>query len=284
MRTGRGAGGLLLLVAVAGMVAVAAWIRPPISGSPAAEPVPAPPAVGDCLLVDPADAVGPPTGPCTQRHLGEVVAVQPRAAVGPELSVCSTPGAVTYLGLQPDGTLDGTWSPATFVADRQIGPSRRQRAAGQQWTACVLVPALPAADTTYTGTARGAFAGGRLPQVYAVCAGTVLGERPMPCGRAHTVEVIGSTWVTGPVDRARLARGCADLVRRVTGLADPTAAGALTLSSEVVGWSSDGMTGDPADESVRARSTGTALCAVHASRELRATLVGIGDRPLPWER
>jgi hypothetical protein len=84
-----------------------------------------------------------------------------------------------------------------------------------------------------------------------------------------------------PIDPAQvqvLFHACEELITRVTGMVDPTAGGALTVSVEAIEA--------PGNEPQQPPAPTPGYCAIGTAggRLLSASLLGIGDRSLPWAR
>ncbi len=290
-------GGMLLLLVLAAAMLLPASAGRRTAGHPARVPASPPPSVGDCLTgdLDPGGSalvystVGPATatvGACADRSHGEIVAVAvdahdfPANGTGqPEPLACLAP-ARAYLGL-PGGSDDGGetapgvaasgWRPLAAGTVRLIGPDRMQYADGQRWVACALLPQ----DKPYAGSVRDAVFG-PAASAYSLCRerdGT--GYRAVRCAAAHTTELFGVA------SRAALqgdpTESCRALVAALTNATEPTRDGALSI--EIVRGTALSRTAadnpDPASELV--------VCAVTVpgDRRLTASLLGIGDRPLP---
>lgn len=248
--------GFLLVVAVTAAALVAAQVsHAPVAGYPAREPIPGPPAVGDCLL-DPTstqqhsqgDGLVYPwlrTGPCRGRRFGEVAGVltkqdllQPPASTSPNNDPYSAPCRAAVAGWlrmpTPGGVpVFGRWAPDLLaVATVLSGPSQLQRRSGQDWLACIAAAGGggPGGTATagYGATARDTFGGPGLPlPVFAYCMPTVNNFAMVHCSSPHSAERFGSTLSDhGPTETDRL--DCQALVQRLTGMTDPTASGLLT--------------------------------------------------------
>jgi len=178
----------VLLAAVVIVLAVAAGVRERVvPGDPTALPVPAAPQEGDCIQENPlaiADLF-PVTGPlpalrnsgCAGRRFGEVVSVGAGQADGVEVPMVAVEQcfrqAFAYLGLPAlPPVLDLPTGPAVAVQTALIGPDDRQRAAGQDWAACVvLLPIAIDADETITvdHSLRGAWDRPEDSRLFSVC-------------------------------------------------------------------------------------------------------------------
>ncbi len=301
---------LVLLAAL--LVLVVTALRPgPVAGTAAAEPVPGPPAAGECVSepVQQYPGYGGGTGqtyvypqltvaPCTGPRFAEVVSVldapaQPQiVAQGSSLNISDPNQAACrtavhdYLGtavtVDPAGVI---WSTVTTVEVSVTRPASRQEAAGQRWLACLAAargPTLPGQEPApYDGTLRDAIATGAARDRIGACATAPDLDTAYPaaaCSRPHTVQLLATTRdLPAGTPIATVSDGCRWTAERLTGLPDVTAAGALTVRVVV---SVDGrtVTGDvlPADAAV-ACGLGTV-----GGRTLGGGLVGLGAAPLPW--
>ena len=307
--------GLLILavVAVAALVA-AELLHPPVTGDASRAPIPGPPAVGDCLL-DPAVITAQSlivagskpswlrTGPCQGQRFGEVTAVLSDKDLPPSpASSSSTNGnnsngvtvpdpyrdlcriAVTaWIGLPtPDTPIVDRWLPDPAVGVVLSGPNPIQRAAGQDWTACIIAvnkwqTSIPdaavngtsgRATASYDSTTRAMFNPGPPLPAFAYCVPNRDNPEPVPCTTAHTVEVIGTETTNHPATAAD-RRGCHTLTQQLTAMPDPTAAGKLTIST----------TDDQAPTGPRHFLT--CLISTTGQHQLTGPLLGLKNRPIP---
>lgn len=248
---------------------------------------------------------------CGAPWYGEVVAVRSRADIlaglaasayrpGPD-DQCAA-GAAAYLG-RPDvadpaehWAAFGTWTTTLM-------PNQRQYAAGQMWEACVMTPPSWAADGTLvlhgdvqsdariTESVRGAW----VDPTFRDRVGSCRDDRSGPdavsvfCGSIHGSEVLAWTswpdpsWASDAGDRpdaATLLATCADQASRMLQRRDSTAGGALTVDV----WLANGGGYLDIAPGVDLPEDGSAECSVHpaaSDRLLTATLVGIGEGPVP---
>ena len=251
--------GLLVLgvVLLAG-VAVPRITEPMIGGIAEIAPsAPGPPSAGDCLL-EPAGSTGwgdngqplyPPstTGACTGQRFGEVTAVIPaskteRATRGsitdPNLQTCKN-RTDRYLGLTASGgqfPVDGGWSP--FPSNRTLvaGPDARQKAAGQQWLACLVVidpdgPGEPR-SSDYRRPAKNAYSTGTPPAAFATCLRTAGASEveAVSCYQPHRAELVGIALGPAATSALALANQCNTLVSRYTQIPEVTVDARLAVS------------------------------------------------------
>lgn len=99
------------------------------------------------------------------------------------------------------------------------------------------------------------------------------------CGSPHAVEVLGIGY-TGelPVSRTQLELTCRRLVRQLTGIPDPTVAGALVVQVHVEDGSNTVVTA----AQVPANSSAKCGVAVTGDRKLGGSLLALGRQPIPW--
>ena len=286
----------------------------PVAGTPQAAVIPGPPAVGDCLLerISLRNGYETSTGftvpsarvqPCTGARFGEVVAVaEAQGVTRPQRLERCGQAARSYLGVgtasaqpaaqagQPGRTVDDPWAPSVRAGLVLAGPDQRQRAAGQDWVACVVDVTVPGggsgpgdAPDTYDGSARGGYDGGRLPSAFAFCRSgpDVIDAADIPCTQDHPVEVLASTFDVAPTAAATLQDTCDALAARLTRMPDPMAGGRLrtVMSSGYVAPDGTVHIGADADGHV---SLAQCLIAVVGPGSLNGTLIGLGDAPVPW--
>ncbi|MET0863647.1 MAG: septum formation family protein [Nakamurella sp.] len=285
--------------AVVALVLLSALILPGIAGarltgSAQRAPIAGAPAVGDCLQNDPTgrraafDSPGTrvfsgAVGPCAERNFGEVVSVQDvdtfrgssterSAVIDP--AACQFPAA-DYLGWsEPDTPVDAAgWMPSALQNLVLFGPDSSQFRVGQRWLACVLLPRT----APYSGSMRDTRPG---PAIDALgsCRATAndTADGYVPCGDPHISEVFG-VGAVGPADVPELLQACRGIITLEAGLADPTAGGSLSIWVEA-----GGSFGDPAQRGHVRKSAGKCTVAATGGRQLGASLLGVGDGPLPW--
>jgi hypothetical protein len=234
---------------------------------------------------------------CAGSHIGEVVAVDSAEPAPQAVAIYGFPfsfqvsgcgqSAFRYLGIDPAdqgpvgnvGAQGVNWAVTTRAVVAVARPSAEQSAVGQRWVACVL--ATP--ESGYAGTARGAYAGSGAPSAFGVCGGRslALSEEQLAtvaatesdCGRPHQAEQFGVAWFGGALpNTAALTRSCTAFAGLVTGLRDVMEGGRLTVRPVALatpgapkGW----------------REVACTL-VVTGTHSLSTTLVGVGDRSLPW--
>lgn len=305
---GRRIGALLLVVvAVAGVVVHGVTARS-VTGTPVATVVPGAPVVGACVVtLSPSpngrgntrvDYPYATFGRCDGPIVGEVMAVDPthhdlaRTTVSQyreASSLCELP-EVTYVGsigpfdpasLATPGIGIG-WMSQVTVESVSIGPTPLQRAAGQQWTACV---GASRNRTTYTGTIASALTVGTLPPELATCWRTLVSsteqqvtDPEVACSQPHSVEILALTQIIDPTTTpAEVAASCLGMASRTLQTSDPTVAGRLRITA----YSMDGSSVMPVNQvNMLAGFTGC-VASVPAPERLLGTVIGLGSNPLP---
>ncbi len=295
-------GASLIVLAVLGVLVVANVAGRRVAGDGAREPIAGPPQVGDCLVEPPSTELSASvypgasilhvrTGPCAMANYGEVVLVARPGAGFPldtaggvtsaEPRACA-PYAREYLrhstGAPELADSGRPWRPLATRRLGVIGPDRDQVAAGQEWLACVAHPR----SAPYPGTVRAAPGGvteAGAAAAFSTCQSwSLTPERAdVPCGQPHTTEsfgIVGVDSAGGPPSQA-LVDSCGKLVSALTGMADPTAAGLLTVIVD----EPQPPTWTQSTESYRRRFT----CRVETAgaQPLTRSLLGWENRPLP---
>ena len=297
-------GALLLIAALALALVIPALDGRRLAGAGIMVQLPPEPRVGDCVLASPTGAGGTPGdspspfGPtfaaCDDRSVaGEVVAVigangdlsAPIDSLAVDEINCRRSALVYSGAMLKDGR--SLWA-GRYPADRVtwdltlnlratlLLPSPVLRSAGQGWTACV---AAPAGGEQYRGRLAAAFPGGPLPDEFGVCVAqrrpSVL-VNPVPCGSPHIAELVATATVPGggrtPV--ADIKDSCERVASMIVGRSDPTAAGQLVVEASIT----------PAAAQFLALPQPLDLACYISSetRPLSGTLVGLGDRPIPF--
>lgn len=267
--------GLVLLVAVC-VPAAARWHGFRVAGTAVVARTVVVPAVGECVV-----ALSGPTPPllplvfgisaavvdepaaifadCAGPHVGEVVAfrrvaLDGGAGPGPDGRWC-TEVAVGYrehLRWQVAAVAAGVWTPV--AAHRFVVVVGGE--ASDDWAACVvLAPGLE----RYRGSYLRSLADTAAPAPFGSCWTGAGPGRRVSCEKPHDQQVFG---VLTPGARPT-STSCRALVQRLTAMSDPTAGGRLE---------------------VRVTDPGVvATCRVRVvgPRWLTATLLGLGDAPLP---
>jgi len=281
---------------------------PPVVGDCVLDPVPGPPmralvtdASGGTVPVYPAQQIRP----CTGTRYGEITAViatpKPTVVKGrgtsdrylddPNQTSCAF-AAAPYVGMttQP---IQGFWQTYLQITSGLSRPSARQQAAGQRWAACIVTlrPSDPGSATAtapaqavaqYGSSLRDALHTGRQRDQLGTCIPAVDWDRgPVTdgCRQPHTLEILAfGDSGDHPVTRAQVELSCRQLVRDLTAMPDPTAAGALSIQIHVEDSSSTAIT----TPQVPAHSYLACGITTTGSRKLRGSLIALGRQPIPW--
>lgn len=242
--------------------------------------------------------------PCTETRFGEITFVigTPKLAVvkgdadnryldDPNEHICFR-AAWQYVGLSAEPIL-GLWQPAIQYTVALSRPSIRQRAAGQHWAACIVTlrppdsrstPTAKTPATPHYGTSiRDALNTGQQRNHLSTCIpapdwnGDVNADA---CEAPHALEIMAfGESGDHPVIRTHLELTCQQLVRRLTGMADPLAAGALSIQMYVRGINTSGPITTP---QVPAHSGISCGVTTTGNRKLRGSLLALGRQPVPW--
>ncbi len=301
-------GAIVVLCAVLAAVVAPNVSSRRVGGKPIPGMVDGPPSDGACVtaMIDPwrstpepgpavDDLIHFPTadfGPCDGPVVGEVASMD-TAASPPERIVATdyqnavaqcALEAIGYLGSVPPVVGQGAgqpgllWTSVLGFRYTQIGPSDVQRAAGQQWSACVV----GSADLTpYVGQLRDVLTTGILPPIFGSCWPTidVSGPKEMRCDFPHAVELLGATNLGPiPVSATEVREACTVYASRALRTTDPTRDGAIR--PEILAYDGDAAIIPPIDSRLADRYVDCVLIAQNG-RHLNNTLVGIGQRPLP---
>jgi hypothetical protein len=225
--------------------------------------------------------------------VGEIVSLAndvddfPRTMVNtlsrPEPLACD-PMMLAYIGWPASGVdgengalaSDGVrWRPWSTLSVGLLGPNLQQYFAGQRWVACVVYPEFAPFSGSLAGSVRDGHAADSFATCLLVDADT---DAVGSCSPPHQTELFG--WVRADAATGDLTAACVDLVDRLTGMADPTAGGQLVVALH-------GFEGRaPVTSAVGPASLKDRLsCSVSTAgqRRLTSTLIGIGDKPLPWQ-
>jgi hypothetical protein len=298
----RGLGAVLVLAAVIVALVLPSLDGRRVAGAGSRVPIPSQPAVGNCLMgaAERHSALNYPgakvltvaTGPCGGATFGEVVSVAEDARAfpsamayndnsRPQSDACGQ-SARSYLGWDrsadggrpaPDAAAVAAWNPVVTQSVVLIGPDLSQYLTGQRWIACVVLPQ----QAPYWGSIRGGATSSSAADAYGWCrahTGTPA-ERALSCALPHDSEVLG--WTSAGASAAALMTSCTALVRTVTGLSDPTAAGRLKPSVEL-----DKTIGSQSGSGEAGSALARCVLRVEGNLRLGGGLTGIGDGPLPW--
>ncbi len=300
----------LLLVAGLAALTIRAVMAPGLAGSATAAPMPLPPAVGSCVVLDGASVS---VVQCAEPHSGEVVmswsaGVDPADAVAPEADSRVTFSVVRSLPSGSDRGCAGWtqqytgWTrylaehrndlwfpPEPLAVGRMLAAPAGAGLPDRHWVACVALTA----DPLYIGTIRGVaqdYEADR-PDAVAVCVTTQHAKVAFPqCAQAHTTELLASVALTQQmmmshtvaVDHTsvQVHQLCLKMATQLTGNRDPTYGGQLEVVTESV-WQ---QTPQASVAGVPSWVIPDCLIRVVGSGELVGSVIGLGDSPLPVRR
>jgi len=283
---------------------------PPVAGDCVLDPVPGPlmraiatAASGGTVPVFPAQQIRP----CTGTRYGEITAViaAPKPAVvkgddangryldDPNQKSCFF-AAMQYVGMttQP---IQRFWQTSLQITSALSRPSPRQEAAGQRWAACIVTlrPSDPASATAtapapapasprYGSSIRSALQTGRQRDQLSNCTAAVDwtgGPATDGCRQPHALEILAyGDSGDHPVTRVQVELTCQQLARQLTGMPDPTAAGALSIQIHIEDNNGAAIT----TPQVPAHSILVCGITTTGSRKLRGSLLALGREPIPW--
>lgn len=298
----------VLLLAVGLLVTLVSNTNPkaPVAGQAATAPLPDPPAVGSCLLLEQRTVT---VTACEEPHNAEVTANWQAGAAPPEFMrfellvsfsyaddmepACQSAQADYMNYSQTDPT--GIWRPVRpIVHSRLIVAPPGQRTATAGWTTCIVIsPKLQ----LYTGSVRGGYRGTPLPSFFANCVLNRAAPSPTgDCGDRHPLEVLGilnpaaliddSSSFTGEIPDESLQASCLALAATLTGAADPTFAGGLRVVAEplIPQWFYDVAAADDTGRPVTLQVPAQLCVAeVTGARLLIDTVIGVQGGPLPLD-
>ena len=314
--SGRRWGILALTAATVALSVGAAIAGHTVAGSAHIQPPPGPPAVGDCLIqavpetgsLLSGDAMPGPTNTtptpvpreipagafahCVASRFGEVVDVDSQPV---EPMVLNTPNGISisdptwtrctdrseaYLGL--DSVATAIWRVDFGPRPTLVGPTERQRDAGQHWSACVLVTQASGVTPALAGSPRTLLKDGATRDETGQCqtngswaAGS---SGPGACGQPHRSETFAYAEFSSAAvpSREQLTVSCLQLIRRTTGLPD-SALGSLFAGVHVY---DDGSLMDIGREPT---ADSVVLCGAVSTitADLTHSLIAWGDHPLP---
>ena len=286
--------GVLLL-----MVIVAAVRGHTVAGDPVAQPIKSAPEVGDCVTENPHDLGADlynlpalPTGPCSGPRFGEVVFIVPdftvpTADAGPLTDPCRE-HVDPYLGTPAPPASDGSFVQVAGVEVSLLGPDARQRAAGQNWAACmVMVPNSidAAAPITVDHSLKGAWQRTDDSQLFAVCVDDATSLWPANCRWPHRFEVLGLALGTVGATQESLTVACRQVVIEALGSSAALDRGELTSQVVPARAQSNGggplITGPAAVTGDSEYFNNCLTSPADSARRLTAPLRGLGDAAVP---
>lgn len=167
-----------------------------------------------------------------------------------------------------------SWQMSIHMKSGWLLPSPELQRAGRTWAACVI--ASPTGNP-YGGLMADAYAGGKLPDEFGTCWNSLTlsdAIQPVDCHSAHLAELIAAGFIAAghaPVSHADLRGSCTRLAALVLDRADLADSGLLVRTS-------------PEKLPIDEKRAVSILCYVTTSKghELGASLVGIGNDPIPY--
>ncbi|MBM9477503.1 hypothetical protein JL107_13720 [Nakamurella flavida] len=185
------------------------------------------------------------------------------------------------------------WSSRLFTPSVSVVPDERQRAAGQNWTACVAFRVDAAEQVApFDASVRDLYRTGTPPADAGSCEDVAdpAVARAVPCGRPHQVELMATSTTmlvdsaTGQLVTDPLLPECVALVGLLTRRPDLDAEGGLTVSVDASyrKQATGEAVGDPGAQTDEVLQDLRCRVVALAGRTLSGTLLGLGDRPVPW--
>jgi len=295
-----------MIAVLLAVVVVAAVRGRVVAGEPVAEPIGAPPQVGDCAVENPHDlgaaldnwAGSPPTvrtAACAGERFGEVAHVYPDDnSAGAATTTSNTdlfgecfPRAGRYLSA-PEPPSGPHFVPEWLVSVTLIGPDVRQRAAGQRWAACLIyLPISADADVPITvdHSLRDAWLDDVDNHLFAHCTDDETTGLPANCRSIHRFEVLAAARGTPGGSQETMDAACRAAV--AVELGSPAALDGGSLSSVAIAVKPDPEEDGPpttGPEAITADGDYFIVClatATDPTRWLTAPLRGLGDAPVP---
>ena len=292
----------VVLAALMAVLVIAAIRGRVVAGTPVAEPLPDPPRPGDCVTQNLHDMGTPdeiyfwvPGGPsvriesCDGVRFGEVAHVLTVPPLGETdqdsrdlaYSTCAEPVG-EYLGLPP-GHAESVMQPFVDPLMAVLGPTDRQRAAGQTWAACVVYPdPTPDGAPTIDHSVRNAWQRPADRWLVAACTDDLSVGKGISCGLPHRYEALSWAHGSPTATQESLDGWCRDANTQAVGSPTPFSHGDLV--SLAVGVR-QGRTA-PLTESqvVEAAGDFDVYCVVtpaDGTRLLTAPIRGLGETPPP---
>ena len=173
--------------------------------------------------------------PCSSPHFSEVVFVVPDFTI-PTADAASLMDPCRehvdeYLGTPPPPPPDGSFVQVAGVGLSMLGPDARQRAAGQNWAACMVLKPISidaAAPIALDHSLQGAWQRKADSQLFAVCLDDATSPWPANCQGPHRFEVLGLALGTAGATQESVAAACRQLVIEALGSSAALDRGDLT--------------------------------------------------------
>lgn len=275
----------MLLVAAVAVVVVPTVYHPGVAGRAAAAPLPGPPAVGSCLLLQ--DAV-PALVDCAEPHDVEVTAGVDADATSPTSAQCQARAADYVAPIQV-----GDWEvPLAYdVGVLPAPPGERLGARG--WQACTI---RPSTHERFTGSVRGMTLATYRGVLFGSCSDSYAGP-VLRCDSPHETELLGMADIVyadpqlnvsepysgfdpsaSPLPdsvTADLTGRCTTLAAELTAVTDPTYGGQLEIRMSVRGVY-------PLDRLDTVQIYLACMAVAPTDRPLSGSVIGLGMQPLPF--
>lgn len=170
-----------------------------------------------------------------------------------------------------------TWQPALSITAQLAGPTPEQRAAGQQWVACVLTAVGPNVQQTAPMPYPGSLSDTPLPNIFGICAdprtSPYIANPIVSCAAPHSQQILAAVVsLGGTPTNPDLQASCLQIAASLTQKPDPTSAGALTIN----------YLRDPTGSSTSFGPYGSCVATAPEGRRLDGSLIEIGNQQLPW--
>ncbi len=278
----------LIALSVAGIavLAASAMFKPDVAGEASAAGFPAPPPVGSC--VDLGADITMSVVDCTGAHDGEIsVAV---SALDPQGAGKATPGRCEqavrgYLGGDLTHAFGGLSLDLIHAGTVVVGAPPRDRIGKYGWSVCVLT----AHGTRYVGTVDSLPDPAQIPPALGACR---LDTTPTSCDEPHDAQQLasaggllwGTPFASGDAGERALAiqsslqTDCTQVAASLTGAADPTYAGGLSIDVDV-SFSSEVLI--PSFQKGKDVAYDARCVVTSTGRPLVHSVLGLGDDPLP---
>jgi len=282
------------------VIVVAAAVRGhSVAGRPMAPPIQEAPRVGDCVMENPHDLGAGlynlpalRTEQCSGSRFGEVAFVVPDFTV-PTRDTAPGPDPCRehvdqYLGTPSPPPSDGSFIPVAGVMVALIGPDGRQRAAGQNWAACMVylpISTDAAAPLTIDHSLEGAWQRPEDSRLFAFCVDDTATLWEVNCRWTHHFEVLGIAVGTPSIPQESLDAACRQVV--IEALGSSTALDRRELTTRVLParpkLNNDGtlITGPDAITPDSEYSNFCLAAPADSARQLTAPLRGLGDGAVP---
>ena len=211
----------------------------------------------------------------------------PTADAGPLSDPCRE-HVDEYLGTPAPPPLDGSFVQVAGVAVSMLGPDARQRAAGQNWAACMVMMPISidaGAPILLDHSLQGAWQRKDDSQLFAFCVDDATSFWPVNCRLPHRFEVVGLALGTAGATQESVAAACRQVVIEALGSAAALDRGDLTTQVVPARPSSTGdgslITGPDAATADSEYFNNCLATPTDGTKRLTAPLRGLGDAAAP---